>query len=421
MYDVIIIGGGTSGLMAAVSAARQNASVLLLDKNPALGKKLLLTGGTRCNVTNARQVDDIIAHIPGNGRFLHSAFSQFDNTDIIQFFTSRGVPLKEEDHGRLFPTTDSAKTIVQTFIDEIKSLSIRVQTNARVASLIKQKDHVQGVELTTGEQFFASSIVLATGGKSYPKTGSTGDGYHLAKQLGHTITPLFATEVPLTSDEPFIQQQVLRGLSLRDIDLSVLNKKGKAVVTHRMDMIFTHFGISGPAVLRCSSFVHQQQQQQQTTHIQMKLDVLPHVTESKLFALLQRLQKDNPKRSIKNSLKELLFERYIDFICMKTDISSQTAINQLSSPQLESLVQQIKQFKFTVNGSLPIEKGFVTGGGVSLKEIQPKTMQSKLVSNVFFCGELLDIHGYTGGYNITAAFVTGHVAGKAAALYSTQH
>ena len=414
-FDIIVVGGGTSGLMASVTAAANGKRVLLLDKNPSLGKKLLLTGGTRCNVTNSHPVDDIIRHIPGNGRFLHSAFSQFDNKDIVQFFESRGVTLKEEDHGRLFPTTDSAKTILNTFIEEIKQQHVTVRTNIRVTKLLGT-DAIEGVELETGERITSSAVIVTTGGKSYPKTGSTGDGYSLVTPLGHTITELFATEVPLTSDEKFIREQTLRALSLRDIELSVLNKKGKVVIAHRMDMIFTHFGISGPAVLRCSSFVHQIQKRDNTTHVTMKLDVLPSYSLAELNNQWEKWHTEHPQKSIKTHMKELLPERYVEFLCHQAAIEPQTPLYQLNEKQQEQLLQLVKGFTFTVNGSLPIEKGFVTGGGISLKEVNPKTMESKLVSGLFFAGEVLDIHGYTGGYNITAAFVTGHTAGTHASL-----
>ncbi|MCQ9210322.1 BaiN/RdsA family NAD(P)/FAD-dependent oxidoreductase [Granulicatella seriolae] len=417
-YDVIVVGGGTSGLMAAVTAAQNGAKVLLLEKNPSLGKKMLLTGGTRCNVTNARPAEEIIAHIPGNGRFLYSAFSQYNNHDIIDFFQSRGVALKEEDHGRLFPTTDSAKTILEAFIKEIKKLGVSVRTNVQVKKLLVANQQVTGVLLDNGEALTATSVILAMGGKSYPKTGSTGDGYALARSAGHTITPLFATEVPLTSDEAFIADKNLRALSLRDIALSVLNKKGKAVVTHQMDMIFTHFGISGPAVLRCSSFVYQIQQREVTKEVTMHLDLLPNRSLGSLAQEWQAWLKESPQRAVKTFLKEWMPERYAEFLLNRLDLPLQLPINQVTKPQEEALLGLIKGFTFTVNGSLPIEKGFVTGGGVSTKEVDPKTMGSKKVSGLYFCGELLDIHGYTGGYNITAAFVTGHTAGQHAAWTS---
>ncbi len=418
-FDVIVIGGGTSGLMASVTAAQEGANVLLLEKNPTLGKKLLLTGGSRCNVTNNRSSEEIISHIPGNGRFLYSAFSRYDNHDIIHFFESRGVQLKEEDHGRLFPTTDSAKTILNTFIEEIKKQHVEVRTNQSVAKLLIEKGCIIGVLTKDGEKILAHSVILATGGKSYPATGSTGDGYRMAKQANHTITPLFATEVPLTSDESFIKEKTLRALSLRDVALSVLNNKRKAVVTHQMDMIFTHFGISGPAALRCSSFVHSIQEREKTTEVTMKLNVVPNESSKSLAHMWHTWLQTAPQKSIKTHLKTLVPERYAEFLLTKIGINPTMSLNQITESQTKQLFDLLQNFTFTVNGSLAIEKGFVTGGGVQLKEIDPKTMASKSTAGLFICGELLDIHGYTGGYNITAAFVTGHTAGINAAEYAS--
>ncbi len=413
---VIVIGGGTSGLMASVSAAMHGAEVVLLEKNTTLGKKLLHTGGTRCNVTNRRSPEEIVKHIPGNGRFLYSAFSQFDNQDIIQFFESRGVRLKEEDHGRMFPVTDSAKTILETFIQDIKKLGVQVRTNVKVKTIRVNEGTLEVVELDNGEQLQADAVILATGGKSYPKTGSTGDGYGIARVAGHTITPLFATEVPLTSSEEFIQKGELRALSLRNVALSVLNGKGKAVVTHQMDMIFTHFGISGPAVLRCSSFVHQVQEKENKKEVVMSLNALPDFSASELDAKLKGFVEEAPLKSIKNHLKGLLPERYVEFLLEKVGIDDQMAVSRLTAANWIAVKEGLTNFRFKVNGSLPIEKGFVTGGGVHLKEVNPKSLQSKLTQGLYFCGEVLDIHGYTGGYNITAAFVTGYVAGMHAAF-----
>lgn len=412
---VIVVGGGTSGLMASVSAALAGAEVILLEKNPNLGRKLLLTGGTRCNVTNIRSRDEIIKHIPGNGRFLHSAFSQFDNQDIIEFFQNRGVKLKEEDHGRMFPVSDSAKTILNTFIEEIKRLGIQVRTNVKVKAIRLEEELFSAVELDTGERIEGDAVILALGGKSYPKTGSTGDGYGIARNIGHTITPLFATEVPLTSQEAFIKEGVLRALSLRNVALSVLNQKGKAVVTHQMDMIFTHFGISGPAVLRCSSFVHQVQQKDNVKEVTMSLNIQPDLTKQELSEQWQEWKENNLQKTVKTLLKEWMPERYAEFLLQQIGLSSQKVIGKMTDQEVQQLLNSIQDFRFTVNGSLPIEKGFVTGGGIQLKEVDPKTLESKITQGVYFCGELLDIHGYTGGYNITSAFVTGYVAGLHAA------
>ena len=412
---VIVVGGGTSGLMASVSATLAGAEVILLEKNPNLGRKLLLTGGTRCNVTNIRSRDEIIKHIPGNGRFLHSAFSQFDNQDIIEFFQNRGVKLKEEDHGRMFPVSDSAKTILNTFIEEIKRLGIQVRTNVKVKAIRLEEELFSAVELDTGERIEGDAVILALGGKSYPKTGSTGDGYGIARNIGHTITPLFATEVPLTSQEAFIKEGVLRALSLRNVALSVLNQKGKAVVTHQMDMIFTHFGISGPAVLRCSSFVHQVQQKDNVKEVTMSLNIQPDLTKQELSEQWQEWKENNLQKTVKTLLKEWMPERYAEFLLQQIGLSSQKVIGKMTDQEVQQLLNSIQDFRFTVNGSLPIEKGFVTGGGIQLKEVDPKTLESKITQGVYFCGELLDIHGYTGGYNITSAFVTGYVAGLHAA------
>lgn len=410
IYDVIVVGGGTSGLMASVSAALHGSRVLLLEKNTTLGKKLLLTGGGRCNVTNNRPVEEIVAHIPGNGRFLYSAFSQFNNYDIIDFFKNNGVDLKEEDHGRMFPTTNKARTILETFITLLKKYNVTVQTNQTVQHITKDDHfHVK----TNVETYQSKCVIIATGGKSIPKSGSTGDGYEFARRFHHSITPLFPTEVPLTSDEQFIKEKTLQGLSLRNISLSVLNEKNKRIISHHMDMIFTHFGISGPAVLRCSSFVYKQQQKTNVQNVKMLLDCVPHLTVSQLKQHLYHSM--NQQKEIKTILKTLIPERLALFFLQQLNILDNLFIYQLNEMQIDQIISLLKSFIFTVNGSLSLEKSFVTGGGINIKEIVPQTMMSKLVTNLFFTGEVLDIHGYTGGYNITSAFVTGYVAGKSAA------
>jgi len=353
-YDVIVVGAGTSGMMAAITAAKQGARVLLIEKNKKIGKKLLMTGGGRCNVTNNRPVDDLIAHIPGNGKFLYSTFSQFNNYDVMAFFADLGVGLKEEDHGRMFPVTNKSKTIVEALLQAINDHHVTLLTNTVVTKLIHDGSQIRGVRTETDE-FSAPSVILTTGGRTYPSTGATGDGYKMAKKVGHTITPLYPTESPLVSEESFIQERTLQGISLQDITLSVLDQKGKPIVAHTMDLLFTHFGLSGPAALRCSSFVNQE------------------------------LKKQQP------------------------------VAEKASPEQLAALASLIKGFSITIVRTFPLEKSFVTGGGVHLKEINPKTMESKKINGLYFAGELLDINGYTGGFNITAAFCTGHVSGKNAA------
>lgn len=411
-YDVIVIGGGPSGLMAAISAAEHGAHTLLLEKGKKLGKKLAISGGGRCNVTNRLPEDEVIKHIPGNGKFLYSAFSVFNNYDIIEFFENLGVALKEEDHGRMFPASNSAASVVNTLIDQLNKLQVEVKLNSPVKA-VDYGETVHKVYGENGDEYETKAIVIAVGGKAVPHTGSNGEGYPWAKKAGHTITTLFPTEVPLTSKESFIKERILQGLALRDVAVSVLNKKGKSIITHRMDMLFTHFGVSGPAILRCSQFVVKELMKEQAVTLQ--IDALPDKNQEKLRQEINELIHNNPKRAIKNSLKGLIPERYLQFLLDTLTLDGNLQGNHLSNENVRALAQVIKQFSFKVDGSLPMEKAFVTGGGVSIKEIVPNTMQSKLMDRLFFCGEILDIHGYTGGYNITSALVTGRLAGMNAA------
>lgn len=418
-YDVIVIGGGPSGLMAAIAAGEKGAKVLLIEKGDKLGRKLAISGGGRCNVTNNLPVEEIIKHIPGNGRFLYSAFSVFNNKDIITFFEKLGVALKEEDHGRMFPVSNSSATVVNAMINQLAKYHVKVMQNTAVKTVIYRDSRVASVILKDGQVVECASVILAVGGKSVPQTGSTGDGYAWAKKAGHTITELYPTEVPLTSDETFIKAKTLQGLSLREIELSVINPKGKTLITHRMDMIFTHFGISGPAVLRCSQFVVKAKKKWNLEHVTMKLDYFPDYNQEELFQLFVSKLKEEGKKSVKNIIKGLITERYLLFLLNKAEIDENEQGSTLSHEKLRKLCALCKGFTFTVNGTLSIEKAFVTGGGVSVKEIHPKEMGSKFMEGLYFCGEILDIHGYTGGYNITSALVTGRLAGVNAAKYCT--
>lgn len=416
MYQTIIIGGGPSGLMAAVAASSSSNQVLLLEKKKGLGRKLKISGGGRCNVTNRLPYEEIIKNIPGNGKFLYSPFSVFDNESIIHFFESRGVKLKEEDHGRMFPVSNKSQDVVDTLVDTINNQNVTVKEETTVLNVSQDNEGIFSVE-TAQQTYKSKSLIIATGGTSVPQTGSTGDGYTFAKSLGHSITELFPTEVPITSPERFIKDKTLKGLSLKDVELSVLKKNGKKRISHQMDMIFTHFGVSGPAALRCSQFVYKEQKNQKKQNIKMALDVFPTMNEDELSQHIRKLLKDEPDKYIKNSLHGLIEERYLLFILEQAEIDNETTSHHLSNQQLNTIVKLLKGFSFNVNGTLPIDKAFVTGGGVSLKEIEPKTMMSKLSKGLFLCGEVLDIHGYIGGYNITSALVTGHVAGLNAGKY----
>ncbi len=419
-FDVIVIGGGPSGLMAAIAAAEKKVNVLLIDKGDKLGRKLAISGGGRCNVTNRLPIDEIIRHIPGNGRFLYGAFSVFNNEDIIRFFESLGIELKEEDHGRMFPISNRAQSVVDALLNYMGEMDVNIRTNSPVQEVLFDQGRTVGVLLKNGETIRSRAVVVAVGGKSVPQTGSTGDGYPWAQKAGHTITELFPTEVPLTSAESFIKNKTLQGLSLRDVALSVLNPKGKTIITHQMDMIFTHVGISGPAVLRCSQFVVKAMKKWGLEEVIMNLDALPEINQEELFQKLKKTMKDEPKKAIKNSLKGLLPERYLLFLLEQSNIDPASPCSTVSTEKLMGFSNICKQFRFTVNGTLPLDKAFVTGGGVSVKEIEPKTMASKKMPGLYFCGEVLDIYGYTGGYNITAALVTGRLAGGNSAEYSKQ-
>ncbi|MBP2115026.1 NAD(P)/FAD-dependent oxidoreductase [Paenibacillus silagei] len=414
-YDVIVIGGGPSGLMASVAAAGHGASVLLIDKGAKLGRKLGISGGGRCNVTNIKETSELIAHIPGNGRFLYSSFDHFNNRDIIDFFEGLGIALKEEDNGRMFPVSDKAASVVSALIGKVRSLGVQIMTDSPVREVLYEEGAVRGIRLESGQAFGAKAVIIATGGKSVPQTGSTGDGYPWAAAAGHTITELFPTEVPILSREAWIKSGELQGLSLRDVTLSVWNQKGKKVISHRGDMIFTHFGLSGPIALRCSQFLRQVQQKSGTDTVEMSIDLFPDLSLQEAESMLQNKLDLEPKKAIRNSLKGLLPERLIPLLLAKSGLDGEITGHHLPKLGLGALAALVKRMPVQVHGTRSLAEAFVTGGGVALKEIDPKTMQSKLTAGLYFCGEILDIHGYTGGYNITAAFSTGYTAGKHAA------
>lgn len=384
-YQTIVIGGGPAGMMATIASASYGQSTLLIEKNKKLGKKLAGTGGGRCNVTNNGTLDDLMAGIPGNGRFLYSVFSQFDNHDIIQFFTDNGVQLKVEDHGRVFPTSDQSRTIIQALENKILELGASMATNCEVVSVTKPEDIfiIKSAEKT----WTADKLVVTTGGKSYPSTGSTGYGYEIARHFKHTITDLEAAESPLLTDFP---HKALQGISLTDVTLSY----GKHMITH--DLLFTHFGLSGPAALRMSSFVKGGEI--------LSLDLLPTTSSQELKDFLE----EHREKSIKNTLKALLPERLADFLAQ----GFPEKVKQLAPAQKDELIRKIKEMPIPVTGKMSLAKSFVTKGGVSLKEINPKTLESKLVSGLHFAGEVLDINAHTGGFNITSALCTGWVAGR---------
>ena len=384
-YDTIIIGGGPAGMMAAISSSYYGNKTLLIEKNRRLGKKLAGTGGGRCNVTNNGTLDDLMAGIPGNGRFLYSVFSQFDNHDIIQFFEDRGVALKVEDHGRVFPKTDKSKIIIDALAHSIQELGGEVLTNTEVVS-VKKIDNLFHIKSAT-EEFVCEKLIVTTGGKAYPSTGSTGFGYDIARHFKIKVTELEAAESPLLTDFP---HKALQGISLDDVSLTYQ----KHHITH--DLLFTHFGLSGPAALRMSSFLKGGET--------ITLDVLPKLSTEDLDAFLS----ENREKSLKNTLKMLLPERLASFLAQ----TFPEKVKQLTPQQASALVKNLKAMPIKVTGKMSLAKSFVTKGGIDLKEINPKTLESKHVPGLHFAGEVLDINAHTGCFNITVALCTGWVAGS---------
>lgn len=384
-FDTIIIGGGPAGMMACISSAFYGQKTLLLEKNKQLGKKLAGTGGGRCNVTNNGTLEDLLAGIPGNGRFLHSVFSQFDNHDIMNFFTENGVELKVEDHGRVFPTSNKSRTIINALEDKILELGATILTNTEVVSVKKENLHF--LIKSSQQTWTANRLIVTTGGKAYPSTGSTGFGYEIARHFKHTITDLEAAESPLLTDFP---HKALQGISLDDVNLSY----DKHSITH--DLLFTHFGLSGPAALRISSFVKGGET--------IYLDALPQLSAEELLTVLEK----NREKSLKNTLKQLIPERLAEFYAQ----TFPEKFKQLTDKDKERFITTIKHLAIPVTGKMSLAKSFVTKGGIYLKEINPKTLESKLVPNLYFAGEVLDINAHTGGFNITSALCTGWVAGS---------
>lgn len=372
-------------MMAAVASAFYGKSTLLLEKNRRLGKKLAGTGGGRCNVTNNGTLEDLLEGIPGNGRFLYSVFSQFDNHDIMNFFEENGVKLKVEDHGRVFPTTDRSQTIIKSLEMKMLELGVRIRTGTEVLSVKKEGDLFQ--VKTTEDVYTARQVIVTTGGKTYPSTGSTGFGHEIARHFKMEVTDLEAAESPLLTDFP---HKALQGISLDDVIL----RYGKHVITH--DLLFTHFGLSGPAALRLSSFVSGGEI--------AELDFLPQTTADDLLSYMT----ENREKSLKNALKAWVPERVANFIAANFP----EKVKQLSPNQLQEVIGRLKKMSIPITGKMSLAKSFVTKGGVDLHEINPKTLESKKIPGLYFAGEVLDINAHTGGFNITYCLCTGWVAGS---------
>jgi hypothetical protein len=401
---VIVVGGGAAGMMAAGTAGNRGLDVVLIEKNNRLGKKLLITGKGRCNITNNTDIEGLIQNIPVNGNFLYSAFYTFSNSDLIDFFEGLGLKVKFERGGRVFPASDKAGDVVKALEKYIKRSNVNV-VNAEVTDILTERGKVIGVTLKNGRKLYSESVIIATGGMSYPGTGSTGDGYHFAKQLGHTITPLKPSLVPLEVKEQWVKE--LQGLSLKNVSITVLDNKSKKVYHDFGEMLFTHFGVSGPIILSASSHMRNIKNNQ----YRLKIDFKPALTEDQLDKRIQRDFEKFSRKHFINSLDELLPQKLIPVIVELSSIPKDKVVNQITRQERRDLIDLLKSLTLHITGFRPLKEAIITSGGVAVNEIDPGTMESKIVKGLFFAGEIIDVDGYTGGFNLQIAFSTGYIAG----------
>lgn len=399
---VIIIGGGPSGMMAAITAKQNGHQVILLEKMKSLGRKLLITGKGRCNITSSLDMDEFIKNTPTNGRFLYSCYQNYTNQDMIQFLQEQGLEVKEERGNRIFPITDKSQDVLQCFTKKLKELEVEIRYDTKVKKIMVQQENnitrVIGVDTNHGK-IKAERIILATGGKSYPLTGSTGDGYELAKQIGHTIIPIKPSLIPLESYNRDICQQ-LQGLSLKNVEIRFIDTQRKKEIYKEFgEMLFTHFGVSGPTIL--SSSVHlvgyqQLDEKLKNGYISLQIDLKPALSKEKLDERLVRDFKEMKNKQFKNSLDKLLPQKIIPVMIEKSNIKPNKAVNEITKEERRGLVDLLKGFTIKIKSLRPIEEAIITRGGICTKEINPKTMQSKKISGLYFAGEIIDVDSYTG-------------------------
>jgi len=412
MKKIIVIGGGAAGMMAAISAGQQGAQVTILEKMAVLGRKLAITGKGRCNITNVADKQTIIKNMPGNGSFIYSALHSFDNQDIIEFLHNHGVETKVERGGRVFPVSDNASDVIEAFRKAFKKLNVEVVTGQAVKRILMHNGRVTGVLAGNNVEYTADAVILATGGASYPATGSTGDGYRMGQMVGHTIVPLKPSLVPLEVGESWIGE--LQGLSLKNVVASIIFD-GKEVADEFGEMLFTHYGLSGPIILSLSKKVAELLNSKPGQEILLAINLKPALTAEVLDKRIQRDFEKFARKQLKNSLGELLPAKLINVIIDLAHLDPDKFVHQITKEERARLLEQITNLTFVITGTRPVSEAIVTAGGIHVKEINPKTMESKLVEGLYFAGEVIDIDGYTGGFNLQAAFSTGYVAGQSAA------
>lgn len=403
---VIVIGGGAAGLMAAAAAAANGHNVTVIEKKERPARKILVTGKGRCNVTNNCPVDTLMANIPQNGRFLYSAFNAFSSADTMEYFENLGVPLKTERGNRVFPVSDKAMDIADALVKGARKNGA-VFVNGSAEEIIVNDDRAVGVRLADKSEIYADRVILATGGLSYPSTGSTGDGYKMAEKAGHTVTPLRPSLIPICIKEGFPAKMM--GLSLKNVNLSVFEKgKKKPIFSEMGEMLFTHFGISGPLALSASAHIRNLDR----AEYECVLDLKPALSAEQLDRRLCRDFSENSNKNFRNSLDALLPRAMIPIIVGLSSIPAETKVNQISKAQRSEFVLLLKNLKMTVSGMRPIEEAIITSGGINVKEINSATMESKIVDGLYFAGEIIDVDAYTGGFNLQIAFSTGYLAGS---------
>ena len=429
---VVVIGGGPAGIMSAISAKNSGNDVILIEKMNSLGKKLLITGKGRCNITSSLNINEFIQNIPGNGRFLYSAFQNFTNEDIINLLKKHNVKVKEERGNRIFPVSDKSKDVLDAFYEELKNLNVKIYTNSTVNQIIVKDGSVTGVEYTFNNNKYtinADKVILATGGKSYPTTGSTGDGYEMAKKLGHTITEIKPSLIPIVANENSAIEKInlegyknpkevcnsLQGLSLKNVKIQFEDiEKNKVIYDDFGEMLFTHFGISGPTILSSSAHIIRYKNINELLKqgkIILKIDLKPALSNEKLDLRILRDFEKEKNKLFRNSLDELLPQKLIDPVIHLSGINPNKKVNEISKKERMQLLKIIKEFCITISGFRPVEEAIITAGGINIKEINPKTMESKLINNLYFAGEIIDVDAYTGGFNLQIAYSTGVTAG----------
>ena len=401
---VIVIGGGPAGMLAAISASMQGNDVTILEKMNSLGKKLCITGKGRCNITSSLPIEEFIKNTPGNGKFLYSAFQNFNNQDIINLLKEQGLKTKEERGNRIFPVTDRASDVLDALIKKLKKQSVKIITNCKVDEILAENDRVIGVKVQN-KIYEADKIILATGGKSYPTTGSTGDGYKFAKKLGHTIMVPKPSLVALeTRGQSLEICQRLQGLTLKNVGIKFV-KENKVIYEDFGEMLFTHFGVSGPIILSGSAHLVRTN----IENVKLIIDLKPALSEEKLEERILRDFESEKNKDFKNSLDQLLPKKLIPVVVEMMNIDKK--VNEVTKVERKKLVEILKKLTIEISGFRPVEEAIITAGGISVKEINPKTMESKLVKGLYFAGEIIDVDSYTGGFNLQIAYSTGYTAG----------